>query len=121
MKELIGNKIRKMRNEKGLSQEELAEKLHISRSALVRMENGESHTWANQLENLSHIFEVEPEEFLKNENNTQQNEHQKGGMALQNNGRIKTINHLNEKVIEILEARLREKDEIIDLLKKETP
>ncbi|MDY0929672.1 helix-turn-helix transcriptional regulator [Chryseobacterium sp. CFBP8996] len=37
----IGKRIRSYREERGFSQEELAEKLHISRSTYQRIENGE--------------------------------------------------------------------------------
>jgi transcriptional regulator with XRE-family HTH domain len=40
MNATIGKRIRKYREEKGISQEELAEKLHISRSTYQRIENG---------------------------------------------------------------------------------
>lgn len=39
-------------------------------------------------------------------------------MALQNNGKIKTINTLSDKRIDQFELRLKEKDTIIHELKK---
>lgn len=121
MKEKIGKRIRKLRVQKGFSQEEVAEKLHISRSAYERMETGKSNTWASQLENLSGLFEVTPEYFVQGEKNVQHNEKQNGGMSLQNNGKIKNLNNLSdEKLIEQFQLRLKEKDELIEVLRKDT-
>lgn len=38
------NMIRRLRTEKGLSQDELAEKLFVTRQAVSRWENGVSHS-----------------------------------------------------------------------------
>jgi len=38
----VGKKIRILRKQKGLSQEQVAEHLHISQSAYARMESGNS-------------------------------------------------------------------------------
>lgn len=56
MKAKVGKRIRKLRLERGFSQEDLAEQLNISRSAYERIENGKSNSWATQLENISTIF-----------------------------------------------------------------
>lgn len=55
-----GRKIKKLRKSKGFSQEDMAEKLHISQSAYARI----SHSWAAHIEKLNEIFEVKPEIFL---------------------------------------------------------
>jgi len=83
-----------LRKSKGFSQEEMAEKLHISQSAYARIKNGESHSWAAHIEKLSEIFEMKPENFLSDETNNlgQENTEQKGGMAFQFVGTINTIN-----------------------------
>ena len=39
---MIGEKLSKLRKENGISQEELAEKLNISRQAISKWENNES-------------------------------------------------------------------------------
>ncbi len=41
----ISKRIRSYIEERGFSQEELAEKLHISRSTYQRIENGETNSW----------------------------------------------------------------------------
>lgn len=110
-----------MRKAKGLSQEEMADKLHISQSAYARIETGESQSWATHLEKLSEIFEVKPESFLRDETNNldQENTDQKGGMAFQFVGTINTINSLSEKLTEQYEERIQELKSIISELKEE--
>lgn len=117
----VAEKIKRLRKSKGFSQEDMAEKLHISQSAYARIESGESHSWAAHIEKLSEIFEVKPENFLTDETNNleQENTEQKGGMAFQFVGTINTINSLSEKLIEQYEERIEELKEKIKELKEE--
>ncbi|KFE97370.1 helix-turn-helix domain-containing protein [Chryseobacterium luteum] len=111
----VAEKIKRLRKSKGFSQEDMAEKLHISQSAYARIETGESHSWAAHIEKLSEIFEVKPENFLTDETNNleQENTDQKGGMAFQFVGTINTINSLSEKITELYDERIKElKDQI---------
>ena len=111
----VAEKIKRLRKSKGFSQDDMAEKMHISQSAYARIENGESHSWAAHIEKLSDILEVKPEDFLTDETNNleQENTDQKGGMAFQFVGTINTINNLSEKLIEQYEERIKElKDQV---------
>ena len=112
MNTLVGEKIRKLRKQKGLSQEQVADHLHISQSAYARMESGNSHSWASYIAPISNLFEIQPEELLKQENIIV-NQNQQGG-----NGAF-IINQLSEKLIEQYEQRLKDKDEIIAILKEQ--
>lgn len=67
MNTTIGKRIRTFRENKGFSQEELAEKLHISRSTYQRIENGETNSWINHIENICHSLEVNLDDILKPE------------------------------------------------------
>ena len=104
MNTLVGKKIRTLRKEKGLSQEQVADHLHISQSTYARIESGESHSWASYIEPISTLFEIQPEELLKNENVVINNNQQGGGGYIQ-------INQLSEKLIEQYEQRLQDKDD----------
>lgn len=121
MNTIVSEKIKRLRKAKGLSQEEIADKLHISQSAYARIETGESQSWATHLEKISEIFEVKPESFLTDETNNleQENTDQKGGMAFQFVGTINTINSLSEKLTEQYEERIQELKSIISELKEE--
>jgi transcriptional regulator with XRE-family HTH domain len=105
----VGRKIRALRLKKGLSQEQVADQLHVSQSTYARIENGESHSWANYITPISHLFEIQPEELLK-EDAVVINTNQTGGA-----GYIQ-INHLSEKLIEQYELRLQDKETMIQLL-----
>ncbi|ANF51846.1 hypothetical protein A0O34_15595 [Chryseobacterium glaciei] len=115
----VAEKIKRLRKSKGFSQEDMAEKLHISQSAYARIETGESHSWAAHIEKLSEIFEVKPENFLTDETNNleQENTDQKGGMAFQFVGTINTINSLSEKITELYEERIEELKEQVSYWK----
>lgn len=53
IKETVAKRIKGLREQKGFSQEEIADRLNISRSAYERMENGKSQSWATHLGSLA--------------------------------------------------------------------
>lgn len=113
MNATIGKKLRDMRKQKGWSQEQVADSLYLSQSAYARIENGESCSWANNLDQICKVFEITPEELVKNENEVIINNNQQGGSS--NNAIV--INQLSEKLIEQYEERIKELKETISLLK----
>jgi transcriptional regulator with XRE-family HTH domain len=112
MNTLVANKLKHLRKQKALSQEEVAEHLHVSQSTYARMETGESNSWASYIDSVCSLFEIQPEELLKQEQMVI-NQSQQGGES--NNAYI--INQLSGKLIEQYEARLEEKDMIIERLR----
>lgn len=108
----IGSKLFELRKQKNWSQEQVADYLNVSRSVYQRVETGQGFSWANHLEKICEIFEIQPEELLKQDTLVINNNQQGGG------GFIQIVNELSEKIIEQYENRLKEKDEIINLLKK---
>ena len=61
----LSDKIIKLRKAKGWSQEELAEKLNVSRQAVSRWENGTALPDANNILQLSRLFQVSADYLLK--------------------------------------------------------
>ncbi|MBR5218062.1 MAG: helix-turn-helix transcriptional regulator [Oscillospiraceae bacterium] len=59
--------IRSIRKDKGLTQEELAERLHVTRQAVSSWERGGSCPDFETLKQIADIFEVSPEQLLYNE------------------------------------------------------
>ena len=112
MNSSIGSKLKQLRKQKGLSQEQVSDYLNVSQSAYARIENGESHSWSTHIDKICEVFEIKPEELFKDENIIV-NSNQQGGQF--NNAII--INQLSEKLIEQYEIRLKEIDEIIAELK----
>lgn len=122
MNATIGKRIRKYREERGFSQEELAEKLHISRSTYQRIENGETNSWVNHIENICTSLDVNMDEILKPEegymqvNNNNESTNDNGSGVIQN----QTINYnASEKLIEQYEERIKELKEQVQELKEE--
>ncbi len=61
----IGNKIKKYRENINLSQEELADKIYVSRQTVSNWENNKSYPDINSLKLLTDIFDVSLDEFIK--------------------------------------------------------
>jgi transcriptional regulator with XRE-family HTH domain len=63
--EIFATNLRRLRNAKGLSQDDLAYDAGISRSYLSQIEQGSFHISLKIIGKLAQTLEVEPEEFLK--------------------------------------------------------
>ncbi len=61
----IGNRIKKYREHINLSQEELADKVYVSRQTVSNWENNKSYPDINSLKLLTNIFDVSLDEFIK--------------------------------------------------------
>ena len=108
MNKTVGTKLKKLRKQKGWSQELVADKLHLSQSSYARMESGESQSWASHLNAICNIYEISPEDLLKCDSMIVGNIGTNNGV-----GYAEVVNQLSEKLIEQYETRLKEKDERI--------
>ena len=63
----IGKKIMDLRKKKGLSQEELAEKIGVARQTISKWELGETSPDLKQAKELSRIFKVSLDELVNND------------------------------------------------------
>ncbi|MBP3635652.1 MAG: helix-turn-helix transcriptional regulator [Bacilli bacterium] len=61
----IGNKIKKYREHINMSQEQLADKVYVSRQTVSNWENNKSYPDINSLKLLRNIFDVSLDEFIK--------------------------------------------------------
>ena len=111
----IGSKLFELRKQKSWSQEQTADYLNISRSAYQRIETGEGFSWANNLEKICEVFEIQPEELIKSEKLIIGNLGTNHGV-----GYAEVVNQLSDKFIEQYEQRLKQKDELIALLKQKS-
>lgn len=116
MANFIGGKLKKMRKEKGWSQEQTADFLCVSQSAYARMERGGSNSWATSLTKISEVFDVTLEELFRQDNilATDANNQQSPNLA-----NACFFYEMSKKLMEQYEVRLKEKDEIIAVLLKE--
>ena len=60
----LAQKVKTLRNRKGYSQEELADKTGLSLRTIQRIENGETEPRGDSLKRLATIFEVSPDEIV---------------------------------------------------------
>jgi len=113
MNVIVGNKLKKLRKAKNMSQEVIADYLNISQSAYARMERGESTSWATLFNKICALFEIKPEILVsKNEEELKNYERESDSVEI--------VNQLSEKIIEQYEARIKElKKTIKDLKRKE--
>lgn len=63
----IGNKILELRKEKNLSQEQLAEKMNVTRQTISKWELGETFPDIDQSKKLSKIFDVSLDDLTNND------------------------------------------------------
>ena len=63
----IGNKIQELRKKKGISQEELAEKIGVARQTISKWELGETSPDLKQAKELSKIFKISLDELTNND------------------------------------------------------
>lgn len=63
----IGRTIRLLREEKGLTQEELAEKLHVTQSFISMVENKNKNISVKQVRELSKIFDCSTDYIIGKE------------------------------------------------------
>ncbi|HEU0125073.1 helix-turn-helix transcriptional regulator [Flavobacterium sp.] len=110
MNKAVGHKLKKIRTNRNMSQEEVADHLNISQSAYARMERGESHSWAGHLSKICKIFEITPEELFTNTIKTKPSEN------IENPENDSAV--LSDKLIEQYEGRIRDLKKVIKELRQ---
>ena len=65
--QILGDKLYRLRKDKGISQEELAYKLNISRQAISKWERGEALPDTDNLISLAKLYEVSLDELVGND------------------------------------------------------
>lgn len=65
LREVFAANIRRLRHEKGLSQDDLAYEARVSRSYLSQLEKGAFYASLKIVEKLSKVLGVEPADLLK--------------------------------------------------------
>ena len=64
----IGERIRNLRKNNGMSQRKLADLMELNHSAICKMENGKSYPSRKNAEKLAHIFAVDLSTFYEPDN-----------------------------------------------------
>lgn len=71
LRELVARNLRRVRNAKGLSQEELADRADINRNYVGMLEREEHAATVDMLEKLAEVLEVDPVEFFRSADGTE--------------------------------------------------
>ena len=64
LKEMIGSRIREIRNKKGITQDQLSEKVGVSSKYLSSIERGKENPTLNTILKLAQSLDVMPNEFF---------------------------------------------------------
>lgn len=65
LRDTFATNLRRLRHDKGLSQDELAYETEISRSYLSQIEKGKFHVSLKIIGRLAEVLKVDPAEFLR--------------------------------------------------------
>lgn len=104
----VGNRLKIWRKAKNMSQEEVADFLHISQSSYARMESGKSGSWSNHVKKICKLFEINSDELIEIGLSSNANP----------NSNTDVINQLSDKIVAQYEARIKELKKIIKNLVK---
>jgi transcriptional regulator with XRE-family HTH domain len=89
----IGKKIRALRLEKGLSQDNLASSLGLTQSSYARLEKNDDRISINRLLHIAKILEVNAIELLHDEESKDKINYEKGNLHSQSeNSQFLTLN-----------------------------
>jgi transcriptional regulator with XRE-family HTH domain len=111
----IGQKIKKLRELKNLTQEYMAAQLEMSQSAYSKIETGESDVTFKKLELISRALDVKPEDILTfNERLVFNVQHNQTGQGLVINQMTDEMKKLYEELIAQLRAENAHLKAILD-------
>ena len=132
----IHEKIRLLRQVKGLTQEEVADRLNLSVNGYGKIERGNCNINLHRLEQIAEVFGVEPIDLLgtvdRNVFNYSCTNNMSTHMETQNNTNYSTLQHselqselekqqlmiqLKDQEIELRDEKLRHLTEVVELLR----
>lgn len=115
----LGFNIRKIREQKGFSQEYMANELDISQASYARLENEDTKITVERLQKIAEILETNIIDFFNTDKFIIHNQNYEGSYG--GNSYVQNLNVENKettaKLITSYEERLKEKDEQIHFLK----
>ncbi len=106
--DIIGRRIREIRQKRGLNQQDMADKLNLSQSAYAKIENGHTTLDVNRLLVLSEFLEVPISDFLPSQKGTMFQFNSKDGYQVEHfyadgrqllKDRDRQISHLEKEVL----------------------
>ncbi|MDC2825599.1 helix-turn-helix domain-containing protein [Rodentibacter pneumotropicus] len=126
----VNEKIRKIREAKKWSQEQMAEKLNMSLNGYAKIERGESKIYLYKLEQIAHVFGIDIVELMQfdgknicfqiNENSYLSTNYYGDNEALMiENERLKLSLSYNQQLLEQKDNEIQLLKEMVSLLKQD--
>ncbi|MCQ9122277.1 transcriptional regulator [Rodentibacter pneumotropicus] len=126
----VNEKIRKIREAKGWSQEQMAENLNMSLNGYAKIERGESKIYLYKLEQIAHVFNIDVVEMMRsdsknicfqiNENSYLSTNYYGDNEALMiENERLKLSLSYNQQLLEQKDNEIQLLKEMVSLLKQD--
>ncbi|TGY48561.1 XRE family transcriptional regulator [Rodentibacter caecimuris] len=126
----VNEKIRKIREARGWSQEQMAEKLNMSLNGYAKIERGESKIYLYKLEQIAHVFDIDVVELMQsdgksicfqiNENSYLSTNYYGDNEALMiENERLKLSLSYNQQLLEQKDNEILLLKEMVSLLKQD--
>jgi transcriptional regulator with XRE-family HTH domain len=106
----IGLRIKGLRDEKKMSQEELADKIGVSKQMVSHYENGTNVPRGAKIKLLAKVFGISEEEFYTSKSTSNLTEQEKEWLAEKNRLLLK-IDQLHDKLLDISEKKLESLDD----------
>ncbi len=122
----FNRKIRTLREQRCLTQEEMAEKMNMSLNGYAKIERGETRLHLDKLEKIAQIFDMDILElissgerniFLISENSQLSSNYYSNEPNIENE-KLKLIIAHKEELLKQKEKEIKQLEEIIQLLKK---
>ncbi|OOF58841.1 helix-turn-helix domain-containing protein [Rodentibacter genomosp. 2] len=126
----VNEKIRKIREAKGWSQEQMAENLNMSLNGYTKIERGDSKIYLYKLEQIAHVFNIDVVEMMRsdsknicfqiNENSYLSTNYYGDNEALMiENERLKLSLSYNQQLLEQKDNEIQLLKEMVSLLKQD--
>lgn len=112
---MIGSKLRRLRNDRGYSQEYLADRLKVSQATLSNIESGKTKPDINVLLAACEEFQIDITALLDDGKTIYQTNHEKAVGYIADTQNF----YVSDKLIEQYEARIKELHERISELKEQ--
>jgi hypothetical protein len=123
----VNEKIRKVRESKAWSQEQMAEKLNMSLNGYVKIERGETKLYLDKLEQIAQVFDIDVVELMQSDGqNIRFQIESPLGSVYQGGGETQMLIEIERLKLELSHARekegllnklLEQKDDEIKMLK----
>jgi len=115
IKKYIGGRIKHFRNEQGLSQDALAEKLGTTRQTVSRYENGDRQANQDILFKLSDVFNVSIDDFFPN--NDKKNNELDRALRMTDGLELKDMEFLNQLIEKTLSLKGTERERFLESIR----